>query len=428
MKLTTLDRLAHRAHRPPGRLVLAHGCFDVVHPGHIRHLRWAKAQGDVLVCSVTADRHIAKGPGRPWVPELLRAENLAALEMVDYVVITDAPDAVGVITALKPDLYVKGFEYKYRHDPVTNAEQAAVLAGGGRLAMSPNDVVYSSTELGPPGVVIPDFSGLRVHVIGDAIRDIYTQARCLGAASKSPTLVYERLQSEEWAGGATVVAHHCRAAGAQVTLTTAGETIKERIIVEGAKVAEFHMAPAPQQIVPFHDWPAADVVIFADFAHGLFMPQTLRGWLDYPADVKAADSQTTDVCWGNILDFKGCDLLFANEREARFALRYQTSSTEAVAYALWEKAGAPIFLKRGAQGLMIVDKGQGRDLPAFATQPIVDPIGAGDALLAYATLTYAVTKDLELAGIIGSLAAAEACAHQGNVPVTLEAVKRRAMR
>ena len=68
---------------------------------------------------------------------------------------------------------------------------------------------------------LPDFSGLRVHVIGDAIRDVYTQARCLGAASKSPTLVYETLGSREWVGGAGVVAAHCRAAGAEVTLTTA---------------------------------------------------------------------------------------------------------------------------------------------------------------------------------------------------------------
>jgi rfaE bifunctional protein nucleotidyltransferase chain/domain len=427
MKLTTLDRLAHRAHRPPGKMVLAHGVFDVVHPGHIRHLQWAKAQGDVLVCSVTSDRYVNKGPNRPWVPELLRAENVAALECVDHVVINDADSAIPVIEALRPDVYVKGYEYRYSSDARTEVEEASVRSVGGRCMYSPNDVVYSSTELGPPGLVIPDFSGLRVHVIGDAIRDVYTQAKCLGAASKSPTLVYEKGESQEWAGGATVVAKHCESAGAQVTLWAKGETVKERIIVEGVKVIEFHRrAPIEPWRDPVLNEPV-DVVIFADFGHGAIDAQTIASVRDgYPRALFAADSQTSGTAWGNILNFADCDLLFANEREARFALRDWTSPIEDICagfYAGCEAEG--IFLKRGADGLDIRGADGLIKIFAYATQPIVDPIGAGDALLAYATLTYAVTKDLELAGQIGSLAAAEACAHLGNMPVTLDAVKAR---
>lgn len=281
-------------------------------------------------------------------------------------------------------------------------------------------------------MILPDFSGLRVHVIGDAIRDVYTEARCLGAASKSPTLVYERGASQEWEGGAWVVGAHCQAAGADVRWTTSGVTVKERIIVEGTKVAEFHTYNAvPRSTMPFMSVSTSDVVIFADFGHGMFPRDLTPHWLRWaPNALRAADSQTTDISWGNILDFTGCNLLFANEREARCALRDQTSSVEAIAYALWEEAAnhavpVAVFLKRGSRGLTIVHEGQGRDFPPYATQPIVDPIGAGDALLAYATLTYAVTKDLEQAGVIGSLAAAEACAHLGNVPVTRAAVEKR---
>ena len=137
----------------------------------------------------------------------------------------------------------------------------------------------------------------------------------------------------------------------------------------------------------------------------------------------------SDIAWGNILAFEGCDLLFANEKEARFALRDQTSDRDTLGTRLWSAAhyrGATgVFLKLGAQGLAIHGNGPRHQIPAYAAQPIVDPIGAGDALLAYATLTYAVTKDLELAGHLGSLAAAEACAHLGNVPVTREAVEAR---
>ncbi|HXI99295.1 MAG TPA: PfkB family carbohydrate kinase, partial [Gemmatimonadaceae bacterium] len=97
---------------------------------------------------------------------------------------------------------------------------------------------------------------------------------------------------------------------------------------------------------------------------------------------------------------------------------------------LWDAAASrgtkALFFKRGSRGLAIYPGFQ--LLPAYAAQPIVDPIGAGDALLAYATLTYAVTKDLELAGQIGSLAAAEACAHLGNVPVTRAAIQARCQR
>jgi sugar/nucleoside kinase (ribokinase family) len=279
-------------------------------------------------------------------------------------------------------------------------------------------------------VNLPDFSGLRVHVIGDAIRDVYTQAKCLGAASKSPTLVYEKLpDSMWWPGGAEIVARHCSEAGARVVITMIGSMVKERIVVDGVKVVEFHdRQPLIQDLTP-RNW-KPDVVILADFQHGTFTADTLPSWLNWAtaAPVSAADSQTTDISWGNILDFAGCDLLFANEKEAGFAIRRPDDPF--CGLTLWRSAGLQgtkaVFLKRGAAGLTVYSDGQIDEIPAYASQPIVDPIGAGDALLAYATLTYAVTKDLVQAGIIGSLAAAEACAHMGNVPVTLEAVKARA--
>ena len=71
------------------KIILCHGNFDVVHPGHIRHLNYAKSKADILIVSLTADRYIKKGTYKPYVPENLRANNLAALEMVDFVIIDD---------------------------------------------------------------------------------------------------------------------------------------------------------------------------------------------------------------------------------------------------------------------------------------------------------------------------------------------------
>ena len=91
-KIVDLDRLLalRESLRREGRtLVQCHGCFDIVHPGHIRYLGFAKTQGDVLLVSLSSDRHVNKGYDRPFINENLRAENLAVLEFVDYVYIDD---------------------------------------------------------------------------------------------------------------------------------------------------------------------------------------------------------------------------------------------------------------------------------------------------------------------------------------------------
>jgi rfaE bifunctional protein nucleotidyltransferase chain/domain len=105
------------------RVVQCHGCFDIVHPGHLRHLRHAKAQGDVLLVSITGDSMIDKGTGRPLIPQELRAENLAALDCVDWVYVEARPTAVELLGELRPDVYVKGREYENNNDPRFKREQ-----------------------------------------------------------------------------------------------------------------------------------------------------------------------------------------------------------------------------------------------------------------------------------------------------------------
>lgn len=149
MKITTAERLAAVLHATDGvfgkrRLVLACGCFDLVHPGHIRHLRWAAEQGDILVVSITSDRFVNKGPGRPFFPAHQRAEFVSALEMVDHVIVNDAPEPSAVIRALRPNVYVKGWEYRHAIIP----ELDALIETDTRVLFSPGDVVYSSTALG----------------------------------------------------------------------------------------------------------------------------------------------------------------------------------------------------------------------------------------------------------------------------------------
>ena len=86
---------------------MCHGVFDLVHPGHIRHLAYAKTQADLLIVSITSDVHVHKDSLRPYVPQQLRAENLAALQIVDYVIIDTEPTPIKNIEKIKPDFFVK---------------------------------------------------------------------------------------------------------------------------------------------------------------------------------------------------------------------------------------------------------------------------------------------------------------------------------
>ena len=130
------------------KVVYCHGNFDIVHPGHVRHLSYAKSKGQILIVSITADRFIKKGVYRPHVPQNLRAANLAAFEMVDYVLIDHNSKPLKNLNVIKPDLFAKGFEYSSGSlPPATREESKVVESYGGKMLFTPGDIVYSSTNL-----------------------------------------------------------------------------------------------------------------------------------------------------------------------------------------------------------------------------------------------------------------------------------------
>ena len=194
--------------RPRGyKVIMCHGTFDVVHPGHVRHLLYAKTKADVLIASLTADEHIKKGNMRPYVPQALRAMNLAALEMVDYVVVDQDPTPLKNLALIQPDYFAKGYEYTAGAvHPKTQEEIDVLEAYGGEIIFTPGDIVYSSSaliELSPPSIAVEKLmtlmeaegvsfqdlrdtlqkiKGLRVHVVGDTIVDSYTYCSMIGWA------------------------------------------------------------------------------------------------------------------------------------------------------------------------------------------------------------------------------------------------------
>jgi rfaE bifunctional protein kinase chain/domain/rfaE bifunctional protein nucleotidyltransferase chain/domain len=217
------------------KIVLAHGVFDLLHVGHIRHLREAKSLGDILVVTLTEDSRVNKGPGRPAFPENLRAEALAALEAVDFVAISRYPTAVPVIATVQPDLYVKGPDYKDAARDVTGGiseEEAAVVAAGGALYIT-EDVAFSSSTLinkyfpsyssdvqaylaafkkrhsgGDVLAALDKLRTMNVVVAGEAILDEYVYCDQMGKSAKEPVLAMRYARTETYAGGALAVANH----------------------------------------------------------------------------------------------------------------------------------------------------------------------------------------------------------------------------
>ena len=494
-KIKTVEELREiLGERPRARrVIMCHGVFDVVHPGHVRHLIYAKSKADILVASLTADVHISKGMHRPHVPQELRALNLAAFEIVDYVVIDRNPTPIANLKVLQPDLFAKGYEYTSAGLPPKTQEEVEVLRTyGGEMIFTPGDVVYSSTRLinlAPPAIqhekllTFMDsekltFDALRaalerldrftVHVLGDTIVDSYTQTAMIGGQTKTPTMsvLYER--RDDYIGGAAVVAEHLRAAGAKVVFSTVlGEDALKDFVLEGLKKSGVHCRAVIDKTRPttnknaivaggyrllkidtldnrsisdeivarladaVRDIPS-DAVVFSDFRHGIFNRRTIPPLVaSIPGGrFKVADSQVASR-WGNITEFKGFDLITPNEREARFALADQDSGIRPLASALYDAAECKtLILKLGERGVLTCRSRDHESLESFIVvdsfvDQVVDAVGAGDALLAYATLAKLATGSDAVATILGSIAAACECEVDGNHPVTPQDVRRK---
>ncbi len=244
---TTLAKILSDYKKKGKRIVHCHGVFDIVHLGHIRHFNLAKKEGDVLVVSLTRDKYVRRGPGRPIFNEHLRAEALASLAVTDYVSIVDSPTAIEFIKLIRPDIYAKGNDYKEKDKDVTGKifeEEEAVKSVGGRLVFT-DDISFSSSKLindhldvyspqtnkylkmigkkYPIDMITQSLNALRklqVLVIGDAIIDQYHYCLPLGKSSKEPLVVNRFVSEESFAGGSLATANNVASLCEEVHLLT----------------------------------------------------------------------------------------------------------------------------------------------------------------------------------------------------------------
>lgn len=508
-KVVDLDALTRAAdeHRAAGRAIVhCHGCFDIVHPGHVRYLQFARQQGDVLVVSLTGDDAIEKSDGtRPYIPQELRAENLAALEPVDHVVIVDGPTAEPVLAALRPDVYVKGKEYEHSDHPGFLAERAMVESAGGRVVFSSGDVVFSSTKLiteqtdaiagqwheadrlgaccarwGVSGeslkqLIGEKFAPLRVAVIGDSIADRYVECEQADVASEAPILSVRPVRQTSYLGGAAVVAAHLRAMGAEAHLvstvaedgptaelidTLSNMSVHQHLFtVHRSLPTKVRYLAGEQKLLKVNHGETApvdtaterrmlnvlddlrdrlDAVIFTDFGYGTlsipFVAQAVPLLRDHVGTIVGDVSGARRT----LLAMNDADLLCPTERELRAVVGDFDESLPAVAIRVMRQLNVPNMIvtmdRRGC--VMFRPRSEQRDqwfahrlrseyLPTLAERP-ADLVGAGDALLAGATLAHASGASLAMAGYVGSLAAAVAVSRIGNLPVGRADLLRRA--
>ncbi len=397
----------------PNRTVFVSGNFNVLHPGHLRLLRFARDCGEKLIVGVHSDRIAGNGA---HVPEHLRLEGVQSNSWVDQAFLMDEP-VTEVIGRLRPDVVVKGKEHESRFNP----ELTVLEQFGGRLLFSSGETVFSSVDLlrkefserDLRSIALPhdylarhgiekarlaellhQFASLKVCVVGDLIVDEYITCEPLGMSQEDPTIVVTPVDSTRFVGGAGIVAAHAAGLGAQIhfvsvtgadvprefaqnELAAAGvhahlladdsrpTTLKQRFRSMGKtllRVSHLHQGAIAAQLQTRlleyleEAMQGANLLVFSDFNYGC-LPQTVLDKIIPMARARdvmlAADSQSSSQV-GDISRFQHMDLLTPTEREARISTRNREDGLVVLAEALRKQSSARnILLKLGEEGLLI---------------------------------------------------------------------------
>ena len=468
--------------RPGQKLVFVAGSFNILHPGHLRLLRFAAECGDRLVVGVFDNRLAVNA----YLSEQDRLEAVRAVGWVSHAFLLDEPPE-DLVAQLRPDVVVKGKE----HEAGPNPEKEVVESYGGRLLFGSGDTTfssisllrqearrldYSSIELPQDYLrrhdcsaaallpVLERIAGLRVAVIGDAIIDEYITCDPIGMSQEDPTIVVTPVHNETFVGGAAIVAAHARGLGAQsvrffsvtgadagrdyllgamsaygVDLTTIADesrptTRKQRFRASGKTLLrvnhlrQHQISPDIQKKL----WRALepvladlDLLIFSDFNYGV-LPQKLVDRIAAACRERGvlmvADSQCSSQV-GDVSRFRGMALLTPTEREARIAMGNSSDGLVVLAESLRRRAQAEaVVVTLGEEGALVhagPDKPWVTDrLPAMNRSP-KDVAGAGDSLLVVAAMSLRVGATIWQGAYLGSLAAACQVGRIGNLPLSL---------
>lgn len=484
-KIISLQELAQQvdALKSAGKTVaLCHGCFDLMHLGHIKHFEAASEAADALVVTLTPDHLVNKGPGRPVFNQEMRAESISALECVSFVAINEWPTAIEMLELVKPTYYVKGSDYRnYEEDLTGNIQKEvdAVRSVGGDIYFT-NEITFSSSKLinahfNPLGEKAREYleslkasypteeiiswveklSDLKVLVIGDTIIDEYHYVRPLGKSSKSPTLSTKYQRGESFAGGVLAIANHLNQfSGGVEMVTMLGRENDQMDIIEpkvnpavNARYFYREDGPTPtkrrymteylntkifevtfmndsllptsleEEMIAYLETvvPNYDVVLIADFGHGLISPN-IQKWLANQDVFVAVNAQTNSNNYGYnyITKYNGVDYISIDENEIRLPFGSRHGNIKELIHRLHETTACPnISITLGSKGAVFFRDGEFYEAPALATS-VVDSVGAGDAVLSVTSLLTKLGCPGHLIPFIGNCVGALAVQILGN--------------
>lgn len=477
-KVVSIDDLPRIRQRLRGRrIVHCHGAFDLVHIGHLIHFEEARSLGDVLVVTITGDAHITKKRSVTF-NEVHRARQVAALEIVDYVAVVQEPTALSAIDALQPDVYVKGPEYA---DLVLDKnrsiyhEMRVLERYGGRIHFTAGET-FSSTKLShfllnapeaaqtnpllrnerilfrdisASGFRLEQLKGflaraslLRVCVIGEAIVDEWVDVTLTNLSTQSRCVAGREIGRVRQTGGAAIVAQHvasfvqhvdCFTNGlvqgmpenVRVMPLAAGELVETRFVdcETGRPVFKSKrvtIATATSEALP--DFDAYDLVLVADFGHGLLDATAIDARIAARGQATVAIMvQVNSSNYGYNLPIKyaGGDYYCLNRTEAELCLRERNLPLATLVDRSAERlATRAIAITDGAAGAMVRIASETYALPSLSVSA-VDTIGCGDAYFALSSVAVATGLPVPVVAFVGSIGAAAMTQRRCNeAPVT----------
>ena len=452
------------------------GNFNVIHPGHLRLLKFAKEISDILIVFINPDE-VSSIP----ISRHDRMESMQALTLVDYVV-NEEIKIEKIISYLKPDYVVKGKEFEKKF----NSEEKIIKKYGGKLYFSSGEFSYSSyCDLNIPNqsktniyagdylsrheikidslnYIINNFDKTNTLVVGDLIIDQYILCDALGMSQEDPTIVLSPNEKKEFVGGAGIVAKHIDSLGSSTSFCsvvgiddgaknvrksfdqtnirfnliadeTRPTTIKQRFQSKGKtllRVNELRQHSIDKNVIKkfesyvFETIKNKDLLVFADFNYGC-LPQILVDKITKFCKKNkinmVADSQSSSQV-GDISRFKNSLLITPTEHEARLALKDYDNGIPIIAEKLHKRTKAiNIAITLGSDGLFLsnYDKGIFRSdkLPAF-TNKALDPSGAGDCFLAVTSLCLTSGTNFWKSAYLGSICSGIQVSKLGNQAIS----------
>jgi len=414
--------------------------FDVFHIGHLRHLKKAKTFGDYLIVSITPDKYVNKGPNRPIFNEKYRAEVINNLWFVDEVIINDKPTAIELIKRIKPDVYVKGKDYKKLNEDITGnilLEKNAVESYGGKIVFT-EEITFSSSNLVNNITLskeaknyikifkniytykdvinyLDKLKDLNILVMGDSIKDEYMFGSTLGKSGKSPIVAFENKHLEEYDGGVQAIVNHLNTFVKNVDCETVFQTIvKRRYIQDAQKLFETYDTAINEYYKPLsRDISKYDLIIAADFGHGFFNKKTREKLLSVNFLALNTQSNAGNMGLNTINKYnRNADYICIDEKELRLAFSNSEDTIEDILTHNFKDI--VVTITKGEYGCIIYKDGRCYSIPALTTNGVLDTIGAGDAFLSITSLLVYQNAPAEIVGFIGNCVGAIATTYMGN--------------